>query len=150
MEKEHYKKMGLMLLISFPVMYAVMYLNVDEGSHIYLSLTRMYMALLMVSPMAILMLVLMKKMYPNKKSNALIIFGSAGIFVISLVLLRTQTPIGDVQYMKAMIPHHSSAILTSKNANISDPEVKKLSGQIIRSQEEEIIQMKQLIERLDK
>lgn len=142
--------MGLMLLISFPVMYAVMYLNVDEGSHIYLSLTRMYMALLMVSPMAILMLVLMKKMYPNKKSNALIIFGSAGIFVISLVLLRTQTPIGDVQYMKAMIPHHSSAILTSKNANISDPEVKKLSGQIIRSQEEEIIQMKQLIERLDK
>jgi uncharacterized protein (DUF305 family) len=52
--------------------------------------------------------------------------------------------------MKAMIPHHSSAIMTSRNATIKDPEVKKLSEQIIKSQEEEIVQMKQILERMDK
>ncbi len=70
------------------------------------------------------------------------------MFVVFLSALRTQTPVGDVQYMKAMIPHHSSAIMTSKNANIKDPEVTKLSEQIIKSQEEEIAQMKAILERM--
>ncbi|UAY52860.1 DUF305 domain-containing protein [Ferruginibacter albus] len=51
--------------------------------------------------------------------------------------------------MEAMIPHHSSAIMTSKNANIKDPEVKKLSEQIIQSQEKEIEQMKSMLARLN-
>ena len=76
----------------------------------------------------------------------------AGVVVFVLVLagLRTQTPIGDVQYMKAMIPHHSSAILVSKHANIKDPEVKKLSEQIIQSQEKEIAEMESILQRMDK
>ncbi|SDD19831.1 DUF305 domain-containing protein [Williamwhitmania taraxaci] len=75
---------------------------------------------------------------------------SISVFVLSLILLRTQTPIGDKQYMKAMIPHHSSAILTSKHADIKDPEVKELSEKIIESQEEEIAQMKAILDRMDK
>jgi uncharacterized protein (DUF305 family) len=70
------------------------------------------------------------------------------LFVVFLSALRTQTPVGDVQYMKAMIPHHSSAIITSKNVNIKDPEVTKLSEQIIKSQEKEIAQMKAILERM--
>ncbi len=65
-----------------------------------------------------------------------------------LTAFRTQTPIGDVQYMKAMIPHHSSAILTSRNANITDPEVKKLAEDIIKAQEKEIAEMKAMLDRL--
>jgi uncharacterized protein (DUF305 family) len=76
-------------------------------------------------------------MYPDKKVNAFIITGAIIIFAVTLAALRTQTPISDVQYMKAMIPNHSSAILTSKEANIKDPEVKKLAEEI-KSQEEEI------------
>ncbi|MBX2925708.1 MAG: DUF305 domain-containing protein [Chitinophagaceae bacterium] len=149
MNKENYKKLLLMLFISFCVMYAVMFLNVDKLDHVYLSLTRMYMSLLMVAPMAVLMLILMRKMYSNKKVNTLIILSGVAVFIISLTLLRTQTPIGDRQYMKAMIPHHSSAILTSKHADIQDAEVRELSRKIIASQEREILQMKAILERME-
>ncbi|MEO8405381.1 MAG: DUF305 domain-containing protein [Chitinophagaceae bacterium] len=150
MEKNNYRKFSLMLVISVFIMYGVMFLNVDDASHIYLSLTRFYMSLLMVSPMALLMLLIMGKMYPNKKLNLGIGISSVAIFVLSLICLRTQTPISDIQYMKAMIPHHSSAIMTSKNAAIRDPEVKKLSEGIIESQEREINQMKDILKRMDK
>ncbi len=144
-----YKILFLSLCISFVIMYGVMFLNVYSLDHIYLSYTRFYMALLMVSPMAILMLVLMRQMFPNKRMNATIACISAAIFVISLILLRAQVPVDDVQYMQAMIPHHSSAILTSENADITDPEVKNLSLAIIETQEREIAQMKDILRRLD-
>lgn len=128
MDKGNYFKFFIMLAISFITMYSVMYLNVNEFSHVYLSLTRLYMTLLMITPMAIVMLLLMKKMYPNKKLNRLILLSSFGIFIFVLALLRTQTLITDRQYIKAMIPHHSSAILNSKKANIYDPELKKTFG----------------------
>lgn len=137
-----------MLAISFITMYSAMYLNVFKLNHIYLSVTRLYMTLLMVSPMAVSMILLMSHMYQNKRANRIIIFSGISVFILALVLLRTQTPINDVQYMKAMIPHHSSAILTSKRANIKDPEVKELSKQIIESQEAEIEQMKNVLKRI--
>lgn len=145
-----YRKLLLMLVVSFITMYGVMFLNVDEFSHIYLSTTRTYMTLLMVLPMSILMLLMMGKMYPKKKLNTAIIIISFFLLGVFIGALRTQTPVDDVQYMKAMIPHHSSAIMTSKNANIQDPEVKKLSEQIIKSQEEEIGQMKAMLKRMEK
>lgn len=149
MEKNSYKKLGLMLAVSFIIMYAVMFLNVDSADHIYVSLTRTYMSLLMVCPMAILMLIFMPMMYKNKKWNSGIIISSVAVFGFTLLFLRSQEFVSDVQYMKAMIPHHSSAILTSKHADIKDPEVKKLSEQIIKSQEEEIRQMKMILQRME-
>lgn len=137
-----------MIVISFLIMYIVMFLNMDEISHYHTSLTRLYMALLMVSPMAIVMMLMMGKMYPNRKTNMSIIMASIVVFILVLTGLRTQTPVNDVQYMKAMIPHHSSAIMVSKHANIKDPEVKKLSEEIIASQEKEITEMEAMIKRL--
>lgn len=148
MKRGDYKKFGLMIVVSFFIMYFVMFLNVFSVNHIYLSLTRLYMALLMVSLMAISMLVFMRHMYDNKKLNLIIIVVSIVVFILALVLLRTQVPIGDVQYMKAMIPHHSSAILTSSKANIQDSEVRELANQIIESQEREIEQMEKILKRL--
>lgn len=144
----YYRKLALTLLLSFIVMYLVMFLNVAELNHIYFSYTRLYMALLMVSPMALLMLALMGSMYTNRKLNALIGIMSIVVFVFALTALRSQDFIGDAQYMKAMIPHHSSAILTSKNANIKDSDVRRLSDSIIKSQEEEILQMKHMLDRM--
>lgn len=149
MEGMAYKKFWIMMIISFIVMYIVMFLNMDAIGHYHTSLTRIYMALLMVTPMALVMVMLMSKMYPNKKMNVAIIITSLVIFVVTLIALRTQVPVSDIQYMKAMIPHHSSAIMTSKNAAISDTEVKKLSEQIIRSQEKEIAEMEALIKKLE-
>jgi uncharacterized protein (DUF305 family) len=145
-----YSKFIVMMLISFFIMYIVMFLNIDKLSHYHTSTTRVYMALLMVTPMAVVMMSMMGKMYPNKKTNTAIIIGSIVLFAVILAALRTQTPIGDVQYMKAMIPHHSSAIMVSKNANIKDPEVRKLSEQIIRSQEDEIAEMEAMLKRLNR
>lgn len=148
MKGNNYKAFLGMLAISFVIMYSVMYLNVYKTAHIYLSATRLYMTLLMVSPMAIIMLLMMPGMYRNKKANNIIIVSGISVFILALVLLRTQTPITDTQYVKAMIPHHSSAILFSKEANIRDPEVRELTKQIIESQEEEIEQMKNILQRL--
>lgn len=143
----NYYKLLITLVISFAIMYSVMFLNVDSLDHVYVSTTRIYMTLLMISPMAILMILMMKKMFSSKKINTAIVFGSLTLFALSLVFLRTQTFIGDRQYMKAMIPHHSSALLTSKNANLEDEEVKELAQQIIEAQNEEIELMKRLLEK---
>ena len=103
----------------------------------------------MVAPMAVLMLLLMPGMYNNKRHNTLIMLTSITVFVLALVFLRNQTFISDKQYMKAMIPHHSSAIMVSQNAEIKDPELKKLSQEIIKAQEKEIAQMKAILARIE-
>lgn len=143
-----YRKFALTMGISFIVMYFIMFINIVDINHFYISLNRIYMALLMVSPMAIIMLLMMGKMYPNKKMNKAIIIGSIVVFGVVLTALRTQTPVGDEQYMKAMIPHHSSAIMTSQNANIKDPEVRKLADDIIKAQKKEIAEMKAILARM--
>lgn len=146
--KSLYTKFVLMLLGSFIAMYITMYLNTYETDHVYFSLTRFYMACLGISAMAVIMLIFMLSMYKNKRKNIAIVLGSLILFASALTLVRTQTPIGDVIYMKAMIPHHSIAILTSKRAEIKDPEVRKLADEIIKAQEKEIAEMKAFIKRL--
>ena len=145
-----YKKFFLMLGLSFLVMYFVMYLNLASPSHFYLNINRAYMAILMVAPMALIMLAFMRGMYKNRKLNLAIITGSILLFLGVLLLERSQTPVQDEAFMRSMIPHHSSAILVSENADLSDPEVKKLAEQIIRSQKEEIAQMKEILKRMEK
>jgi peptidoglycan/LPS O-acetylase OafA/YrhL len=147
--KSHYAKFIWMLLGSFIAMYITMYFNTYETDHVYFSLTRFYMSCLGISAMAVIMLLFMLNMYRNKKKNIAIILGSLILFVSALTLVRTQTPISDVLYMKAMIPHHSIAILTSKRADIKDPEVRFLADEIIKAQEKEIAEMKAYIKRLE-
>ncbi len=144
-----YLKFLLMLLASFIAMYITMYLNTYQLDHVYFSLTRFYMTCLGISAMAIIMLLFMINMYRDKKKNLAIIFGSIVLFISALTLVRTQTPIGDILYMKAMIPHHSIAILVSKQADIKDPEVRKLADGIIEAQKKEIAEMKAHINRLE-
>ncbi|WP_103913446.1 DUF305 domain-containing protein [Halpernia humi] len=145
-----YTTFMLMLAASFVAMYITMYLNTYELDHVYFSLTRFYMSCLGISAMAIIMFLFMRKMYKNKQKNLGIIVGSVGLFFAALGLVRTQSPIiGDVLWMKAMIPHHSIAILTSERADIKDPEVKKLAESIISAQRKEIGEMKAMIKRLE-
>jgi uncharacterized protein (DUF305 family) len=47
-----------------------------------------------------------------------------------------------------MIPHHSGAVLMCERAQVRDPEIKQLCGDIIRSQAQEIDQMKAIMKRL--
>ena len=108
------------------------------------------MVCLGISAMALIMFFFMKNMYKNKKKNIGIILGSILLFFGALGLVRDQkSTVGDVLWMKAMIPHHSIAILTSERADIKDPEVKKLAEEIIKAQRKEIEEMKTMIKRLE-
>jgi hypothetical protein len=144
-----YKNYLLMLTASFAAMYIVMYFHTYEIGHLFFSMTRLYMTFLMICPMALIMLGFMHKMYENRKLNVIIILAFMIVFITSLIFVRSQTFIGDVHYMKGMIPHHSIAILTSKRAKITDPEVRKLADEIIKAQEEEIAQMKRILKRME-
>ncbi|NLN25584.1 MAG: DUF305 domain-containing protein [Bacteroidetes bacterium] len=147
---DNYTRFFLMLGGSFIAMYITMYLNTYAIDHVYFSLTRFYMTCLGIAAMAVIMLSLMLKMYRNKKKNIAIYVGSLVLFISALGLVRAQAPIvDDVLYMRAMIPHHSIAILTSKRADIKDPEVRKLADDIIEAQEREIAEMKKYIKRLE-
>ena len=145
-----YRKFFLMLGLSFVAMYVTMYLNTYAMDHVYFSMTRFYMVCLGISVMGVIMLLVMKAMYTNKKKNTGILIGCVLLFSVALTLVRVQAPIvGDVLYMKGMIPHHSIAILTSERAAIKDPEVRKLADGIIAAQKKEIEQMKNMIKRLE-
>lgn len=144
-----YTRFGAMIATSTVVMFGLMYLNSYQLDHVFFSETRTYMALVMGASMAVIMLAFMIKMYANRRVNIGIFVASAVVFSFALWLVRSQATIEDVSYMKAMIPHHSIAILTSERAHISDPRVRKLADQIIESQRREILEMKALIKDLE-
>jgi hypothetical protein len=144
-----YLKFGAMIAVSTTVMFGLMYLNTYALDHLWYSQTRTWMALIMGAAMAILMLGFMFTMYRSTKVNVAIIAAAFLIFAGALWLVRSQRTVGDVAYMKAMIPHHSIAVLTSERAHIRDPRVRKLADEIIRNQMEEIAQMKKLIADLE-
>ena len=145
-----YSKFGAMIATSTIVMFGLMYLNTYALDHVYFSETRAYMALVMGAAMAVVMLAFMLAMYTDRRINTAIFLGSAAVFAVSLWLVRSQETVDDVSWMRAMIPHHSIAILTSERAHIKDPRVRKLADGIIEAQRREIGEMKSLISELDK
>lgn len=144
-----YLRFGAMVATSTLAMFALMYLNTYERAHIAFSETRTYMALVMGATMAVIMLSFMTHMLTNWRVNIGIAAGSVVLFSLALWLVRSQTTVDEVSYMKAMIPHHSIAIMTSERARISDPRVRKLADEIIESQRREITEMKALIADLE-
>ena len=144
-----YGRFAAMIATSTVIMYGLMYLNTYQLDHVYFSQTRLWMALYMGATMAVIMLGYMLNMYRNSRANLGIFLGSLVVFAASLWLLRSQTTVGDVAYMKAMIPHHSIAIMTSKRAQIEDPRVRELADEIIDAQVREIAEMKALIADLE-
>lgn len=145
-----YARFGAMIATSTLVMFVLMYLNTYALDHVMFSQTRAYMALVMGATMAIIMLLFMLSMYPNKALNLAILAGSVVVFAGALWMVRSQTSIGDVAYMKAMTPHHSIAIMTSERAHIRDPRVRALADEILAAQVREIAEMKALIAELER
>lgn len=146
----NYKKFAAMILTSTLVMFIFMYLNTYSFDHVVFSEMRLYMSILMGATMAIVMLGFMQHMLTNRRLNIGILVVSIIVFSFSLFLVRSQNAIEDISYMKAMIPHHSIAILTSERANFEDPRVQELANEIIEAQRREIEEMKSLIEDIER
>ncbi len=145
-----YRRFGAMIATSFVVMYGLMYLNTYRLAHVHFSQTRLWMALIMAAAMALTMLAFMRSMYPKQLVNATIAGLAAVLFASSLALVRSQQTVDDLSYMRAMIPHHSIAVLTSSRARIRDPRVRKLADGILEAQVREIDQMNTLIADLER
>ena len=143
-----YKSLALMMAINFLIMFALNYAMVSSSAHIYLNVNYLYMTLMMLAPMLILMLLVMASMYRNKKLNyalhgiGLVVFASAFAFG------RAQSFVGKAQFLRSMIPHHSSAILMCEKSAVSDPDITKLCGEIVESQKREIAEMKNILDRM--
>jgi hypothetical protein len=140
-----YGRFFLMIATSTVVMFGLMYLNTYLISHVFWSETRAWMALVMGGAMAVIMLSFMLSMYKNKALNIAIFAGATAVFGLSLWLVRSQVTVDDSDYMSAMIPHHSIAIMTSSRADIEDGRVRKLADEIIYAQDKEISEMKYLL-----
>lgn len=145
-----YSRFFSMIATSTVVMYALMYLNTYQIDHVFFSQTRAWMAVYMGAVMAFVMMGYMWAMYQGLRIKQGIVAGSLLVFGNSLYLVRSQDTVDDVSWMKAMIPHHSIAILTSSRANIDDPRVRQLAEDIISAQKSEIEEMKALISDLER
>ncbi|MBN8568057.1 MAG: DUF305 domain-containing protein [Ignavibacteria bacterium] len=150
MDNKQYFYLLIMAVLSFISMYILMYSMVDVFNNVYPNYNQLYMAGLMSMPMVLIELIIMRAMYKNKKWNLLIIIGSVVGLVGCFLFIRQQTAIGDVQFLKSMIPHHSGAILMCNESSIQDPEIIELCKKIRLSQKEEIDQMKVILKRLEK
>jgi hypothetical protein len=146
---DKYARFGAMIAVATVVMFGLMYLNTYSLDHLFFSETRAYMALVMGATMAVIMLAFMPSMYTNRQVNTGIVVGSVIVFALALWIVRSQETVEDISWMKAMIPHHSIAILTSERAHISDPRVRALADSIIEAQRKEIDEMKALIKDLE-
>lgn len=141
-----YGRFFAMIATSTVVMFGLMYFNTYLLSHVFWSETRAYMALVMGATMAIIMLSFMLANYSSKRVNVAIYVGAILVFALSLWLVRSQATVDDRSFMRAMIPHHSIAIMTSSRANITDPHVRKLADEIIYAQDKEIAEMRFMID----
>lgn len=142
MGSKHYKQLLLMTLLSFVAMYILMYAMVNAFANVYANFNQFYMAGLMTMPMAILELLVMRGMYPNKRLNGLIVSGCAVAGIAFWFLIRQQVAITDREFLKSMIPHHGGAILMCEQASLRDPALVELCAGIVRSQQAEIDQMR--------
>ena len=147
MGKSPYLMFAANLIASGIVMYFVMYTMIDSSAELYNNLNNVYMTLMMVTSMALFMLWMMPAMFPDRKTNVVLNVVFAATFLLSLFGMRTQALVGDDQFLRAMIPHHSGAILMCEKSAITDPEIKTLCEGIITSQKAEIAQMKLLLKR---
>jgi uncharacterized protein (DUF305 family) len=138
----HYRRLLLMIALSFISMYVLMYGMVNAFANVYMNVNQVYMAGLMAAPMGLIELALMGAMYRDRRMNAVVAIGSVIVLAACWILLRQQAAVSDKQFLRSMIPHHGGAILMCKEAPIQDPEIKALCRTIISSQQSEIDQMK--------
>ena len=141
----NYWRFMAMIAAGTVTMFALMYLNTYALEHVFWSETRFWMAFVMGAAMMVVMLLFMWGMYRDRAKNLVVLALAAGTFAGALWLVRSQATVTDTEYMAAMIPHHSIAIMTSERAQIRDRRVRKLADEIIRTQRREIAEMRALI-----
>ncbi len=138
-------RFAAMIATSTFIMFFLMYQLVYSFDHAMFSINRLIASLVMGCVMTVVMLSFMWSMYNGVGTKIAILVVATILGVALLSVNRSQAIIGDVTFMKSMIPHHSIAINNARKASISDPRVRKLADGIIEAQVREIAEMKLLI-----
>lgn len=144
-----YRKLGIAVGINTVVMFLLTYALIDTFDHFYPNINRAYMAVMMSAPMVVVMmlLIVIGSMYPDRRRNLYLIFGFTALFGLVFTMGRLQAGVGDDQFLRSMIPHHSSAIVMCQESALTDPEILELCDEIVATQEREITEMKNLLAR---
>ncbi|KEO86810.1 DUF305 domain-containing protein [Erythrobacter sp. SCSIO 43205] len=145
----NYWRFMAMVATSTAIMFFLMYSNTFDADDLFWSETRFWMTFVMGGMMMIVMLLFMWGMYKDRTKNFIIVGVGALTMALALWLVRSQTTVDDTEYMAAMIPHHSIAIMTSERASLKDPRVRELAKAIIVAQRREIAEMKYLIDDIE-
>ncbi len=145
-----YKNLLIMAIVSYVAMYALMYSMIDSLKNLVSNINEIYMTLMMTASMVIIELIVMHKMYTQKTWNIAILVISAIIGLLGFLGVRNQWGVGNMQFMKAMVPHHAAAILMAKEAKLTDPQLLVLRDSIVSSQSQEIEFMKAKIAEYEK
>lgn len=143
------RKLLLMAGLHFVIMFVLMYSMVATLDHAYPNINKVYMATIMTAPMLMLEIWLMGEMYADKRALKWILALSAVALVTAFAFIRQQTFVSDEPFLRAMIPHHSSAILMCNQADLEDQEILDLCDDIVQTQEEEIAIMERILARLN-
>lgn len=144
-----WRRFAAMIAVSTIIMFFLMYQLVYSWDHALFSLTRLVSSLVMGCVMTAVMLAFMWKMYHPNAAKIAVLVGAIVAGITLLAVNRSQSLIGDVDFMKAMIPHHSIAINNARKADIRDPRVRYLADRITRDQVKEITEMKMLIDDIE-
>ena len=139
-------RLAAMIATSTFIMFFLMYQLIYSLDHATFSLNRLIASLLMGCVMTLVMLSFMWSMYKGVGTKIAVVVLATLLGGLLLLANRSQSIIGDVGFMKSMIPHHSIAINNARKASISDPRVRKLADEIIESQVREIAEMKLLLD----
>ena len=142
-------KFAAMIATSVIAMFFLMYQLVYSFEHATFSMTRLVSSLVMGSVMTLIMLGFMWKMIEGAAVKAAVLIGAVVVGVAVLAINRDQTLIGDEDFMKSMIPHHSIAINNARKSDIRDPRVHRLANEIIESQVREIAEMQWLLDDIE-
>lgn len=148
--RSNYRRLLAMTVLSFVAMYGLMYAMVDSFPNVFNSLNQVYMAGLMTGAMVLIELALMRSMYPHKHLNLVLLGAGTLVLAGCWFGIRSQAGIGDKQFLRSMIPHHAGALLMCEQADIKDPEIKKLCETIKRGQQSEIEFMKRKLQTLQR
>jgi hypothetical protein len=148
MKTNVYKQQFIMFIVMIIIgmLFNPMNILAYRFSDLYISQTLFYGGLLMASNM----------MWAHEIVHYLSM-GHFNIFVFSIgimlsisvaiLLLRQQLLVDDKQWLKRMIPHHSTALTTTHNIynKTNNPKIKELAKEIIDTQEKEIQLMKSML-----
>ena len=148
-EGRPYLMFWINMALGLIVMYVVMFSMIDGFQDFRNNLNMFYMAVPMWAPLGIFMLATMPGMFPRKGLNITLYAVFLVLTIASFAATRSQTLIGDGQFIDSMIPHHSGAILMCREADLRDAELLTLCEEIIAAQRSEIEQMETIKARLD-